>query len=119
MDHRYIGVEETAESLDAWGEEFDALNEHYSTEYQAYATRFTVAAQVLGHASKPPIDVRVIADTSPSPRWWDQTAVRNPTLHDSDPLAVAIWQKAHATVPLPNIGTRKPDATEHEGGPLT
>lgn len=108
LDLRYLeaGTREDDATLDAWAAEVDALSEHYETEYRAYADRFAIAAQTLGTAMTPPVEVRVVADTRPTPRWWDNTAAANPTQHDSDPLALALWHLAHDTVALPNVNTR-------------
>ena len=103
IDRRYIGIEETEAALDAWTVEVETLSDRYEAEYKRYAERFAVAAHLYGRALTPPLEVRVIADTSPSPRWWDDTRVTNPIAADGDPLAVAIWRLAHDTVALPNI----------------
>ena len=85
IDRRYVGVDETEATLEAWTVEVEALSDRYEAEYQSYAERFAVAARLFGRALTPPLEVRVIADTSPSPRWWDDTRVTNPRCERSRP----------------------------------
>lgn len=106
IDLPYMGVEESGGASEAWIIEVEALSARYENEYRQYAERFAVAARLLGRAHIPPIEVQVIADTSPALRWWDDTTVTNPTIGEVDPLVVAIWCIAHDTVALPNIDAR-------------
>lgn len=99
---RYASADDD-ETLDAWDAEIEAVIRRYETEYRAYADRFETAIQLFGKAMRPRVDLHVSADANPTSRWWSDTAVRNPSEYDADPLTVAAWRAAHDALPLPSV----------------
>lgn len=111
VGERYDSTWADEGALDAWDAEVDALNQRYRAEYRAYAERFANAAAAIREALSLPVDVIVVSAVSPNSSWWDESDPTNPTEHDADPLALAIWHAAHDTVALPNVDVRPATAS--------
>jgi hypothetical protein len=80
-----------------------SFHDRHLSDFSSIVTGSLAAAAAVG--LRLPVPPQVIADTDPHSVWWEDSAIRNPALDDSD-LITVLSEGAHATVPLPNVDVR-------------